>query len=694
MAFRTVVVDAKAARAASTLGSAIAARLLEMQAELKLSPLPNGLDYEPYHGSRDNKFRTARINDGFRALIWELDTETVYIFDVGNHEDAQRAAKRLTCRVDGVTRDLRIVEMVEANEAGDGAPTIKPTLLPPTVSDHTLRQIGLRDEEILIGRSLVDVQALDALVRLSPSSENAAHAIQLVAEGYTMEEVYAEVSALPPVKPSTEDFGASLLYTLQRQKLTVLATEEELKAALDAPWDNWKTWLHPTQREIAYKPVYKGPCRVSGGPGTGKTIVAIHRVRALLEATGMFGLEKPILLTTFNTTMADQLVKLIDDFLSPGQRKQVVVKGLDQLVYEKLIAKYPEVRNTKILYDKDLVQRARGLSGLSLLGIDPYWLVKFWQQVLLSMPEHTHEAYVKLRQSVKSLPSLKVEAFNAACDAAHALEQLLERRHETTFLLRARMAVALDLEPTYSHIVVDEAQDCHALHWRLLRKMVPLQPNDIFLVSDSDQRIYRTPFPLLQSGIDIRGRSRRLTASYRCSKPILDFAYRILGANAGEDPDLDDTPKRANALMSGLEPATSGSPNADGELARLVSTLQRWNRDGIGWGEILVSCCKVPQISDVVGTLSLANIPAQAVDGTATPAADRVNVMTMHRAKGMEARGAVVFGAGKSALDPTSMDPADVQRNRLALFVAATRARERLFVSWHGEPSPLLAPAL
>ena len=72
----------------------------------------------------------------------------------------------------------------------------------------------------------------------------------------------------------------------------------------------------------------------------------------------------------------------------------------------------------------------------------------------------------------------------------------------------------------------------------------------------------------------------------------------------------------------------------------------------------------------------------------------------MHRVKGLEFRCVAVAGVGAgqlplgSATVPASDDAAthrlDVQRERCLLFVACTRARERLAVSWHGEPSPFL----
>lgn len=66
--------------------------------------------------------------------------------------------------------------------------------------------------------------------------------------------------------------------------------------------------------------------------------------------------------------------------------------------------------------------------------------------------------------------------------------------------------------PSALHVVVDEAQDLHAAHWKMLRAMVhDGARNDIFCVDDTHQRIYDNVVSLGSLGINIRGRSARLT---------------------------------------------------------------------------------------------------------------------------------------------------------------------------------------
>jgi superfamily I DNA/RNA helicase len=81
-----------------------------------------------------------------------------------------------------------------------------------------------------------------------------------------------------------------------------------------------------------------------------------------------------------------------------------------------------------------------------------------------------------------------------------------------------------------------------------------------------------------------------------------------------------------------------------------------------------------------------------------------VDVATMHRGKGLEYRCVAVIDVGKHtlpmpvALTPADTDPVqhdyDVRRERCLLYVACTRARDALRVSWAGAPSAFLEPLL
>jgi superfamily I DNA/RNA helicase len=77
-----------------------------------------------------------------------------------------------------------------------------------------------------------------------------------------------------------------------------------------------------------------------------------------------------------------------------------------------------------------------------------------------------------------------------------------------------------------------------------------------------------------------------------------------------------------------------------------------------------------------------------------------VRAGTMHAMKGLEFQAVAVIGVSRGVVpEPSAVtledeDPVgyaqDTQRERCTLFVACTRARDHLYVSGAGEPSPFL----
>lgn len=88
-----------------------------------------------------------------------------------------------------------------------------------------------------------------------------------------------------------------------RDKLWKPRDIEELKKVLRHPWERWLVYLSSTQRELG-EALFKGAARVTGGPGTGKTIVGVYR--AVYLAVYRYP-DSRIFLTTFTKALAKEL---------------------------------------------------------------------------------------------------------------------------------------------------------------------------------------------------------------------------------------------------------------------------------------------------------------------------------------------------------------------------------------------------
>jgi superfamily I DNA/RNA helicase len=228
---------------------------------------------------------------------------------------------------------------------------------------------------------------------------------------------------------------------------------------------------------------------------------------------------------------------------------------------------------------------------------------------------------------------------------------------------------------------------------------VPSGPDDLFIVGDPHQRIYDHHVSLNSLGINGRGRSRRLTMNYRTTQEILAWAVPRLGRSpvTGIDDEVDSL-VGYRSPMHGGPPVIRGAATRDEELRGLVEQLRSWMRDGIESHAIGVAARSGHAVNEVKEQLKAAGV--KAVSLAASGKRDAVRVGTMHGMKGLEFQAVAVVGIAEgavpapSAVTSAAADPVahahDLQRERCVLFVACTRARDHLYVSYSEVPSAFL----
>lgn len=114
-------------------------------------------------------------------------------------------------------------------------------------------------------------------------------------------------------------------------RFRVIENLDVLRAVLDAPWERWSVFLHPSQAMVI-KRTYSGPAHVAGSAGTGKTVVALHRAVRLARSDP----QVQVLLTTFSKPLADALQCEVDLLIAaePGARGRITVAPWDDLAEE------------------------------------------------------------------------------------------------------------------------------------------------------------------------------------------------------------------------------------------------------------------------------------------------------------------------------------------------------------------------
>ncbi|WP_202871081.1 UvrD-helicase domain-containing protein [Kribbella pratensis] len=608
------------------------------------------------------------------------------------HDAAYTWAQRRQVSVNAATGQIEIRDVAaidatlpELDRFAEG----RTSRLFDNISDKDLRRLGVDDQTLQFARVLTSELQLEAARAFLP--QNQWEALYGLAAGLSAEDVWAALGAPTDEPIDPDDVGAAVQRTTER--VLLVDGSEELLEVFRQPLDLWRIYLHPVQHQVAHAS-YKGPARVTGGPGTGKTVVAIHRARHLGERA-----DGKVLVTTFTSNLAASLQAGLDLLVDDLEvRRRIAVQHIDQFAHQVFRQQHGKPR---MLSDETSVWH--DIRHRLDLPFTETFLFEEWRQVVLAHRVQDAESYLRAKRSGRGRP-LNARQRGQVWQAIEAFQQRLHDErlwtHETV-RAEATDILSRQKDKPFRHIVVDEAQDLSPEQWRLLRAATSEGPDDIFIAGDAHQRIYQHRISLREVGVRVSGRSTRLTVNYRTTAEILAWSFQLLRGEAIDDMDGDlDTVAGYRCETHGLPPELRSFRTRADELRGLCEQIQSWTSAGVQLGEIGVAARSNGVVDAIVNELARAGIPAHALDRS-NPPADAVAIGTMHKMKGLEFRCVAVAGATAQQVPPaTAITPVeddrathlqDVQRERCLLFVACTRAREHLYVSWHGAPSEFIA---
>jgi len=511
--------------------------------------------------------------------------------------------------------------------------------------------------------------------------------------------------AIQNLRPTAEPAGKRLFADVSDQ-VTFVSGQEELRLILAHPFAAWRTFLHPSQRDIAYQASYAGPAQVTGGPGTGKTVTVLHRAALLAEraadperAADTERGTPPLLLTTFNGNLAHALAAQLDLLVRDVHvRQKIEVLNVDRLAYRIV----RQARGTPVIADeRELRDRWARAAAEAGLDVTPAFGKNEWEQVILAQDLRTEQAYLTCLRTGRGRPLTKAQR-GLVWRAAQQVTAELAAARQSTHLQLADEASQLLRQagaPRYRHILVDEAQDLHPSQWRLLRAAVAPGPDDLFIAADPHQRVYQNRVSLGSLRISVRGRSRRLSVNYRTTQEILVWAVPLLGTDpvTGLDGEVDSL-LGYRSPMHGPRPERRVTAARAEEFNFLAERLRSWLATGIEPHAIGVAARSAGLVREARQALEAAGIATVSLSGRGNTRAVRAG--TMHAMKGLEFQAVAVIGVEQglvpaaAMVTPETEDAAahaqDLQRERCVLFVACTRARDHLYVSGTGEPSMFL----
>lgn len=342
----------------------------------------------------------------------------------------------------------------------------------------------------------------------------------------------------------------------------VVQGEADLKRILDTPLEQWRVFLHPSQR-LYVEHDYHGPFRLLGGAGTGKTVVAMHRAKRLAARLLRNGSHQKVLFTTYSRNLATNIASNLKLICTADEFNAIDVVNLDKLVRDLLADRG---YSGEIWYDgspdhgDDLNDAWR--KAITSIGVDdPKLTVSFFKselsQVIIPQQVRKVADYMRVLRKGRGTRLNRAQKL-AVWQVVETYRHIMQSNDAYDVDTAMQNAVSLltqdGMPKKYAHVVVDEGQDFSTPAYRVVRALVDEGDNDIFIVGDAQQRIYGHTAVLSKCGIRIQGRARKLRINYRTTEQIRSASDSIF---RGSGADVADS---VFAAIRGMEDAYDGVP--------------------------------------------------------------------------------------------------------------------------------------
>ena len=295
-----------------------------------------------------------------------------------------------------------------------------------------------------------------------------------------------------------------------------------------------------------------GPLMVLAGPGSGKTFVITHRIKYLIEGSGINPAH--ILVVTFSRAAAKEM----KDRFEKLQGKSHVTFGTFHSVFFSILKtaygfSAEQIASDELRYTliKELIKKneivnedINTLSGnllneIALIKQDNINIKNYYSNSIAS------DTFKKLYKEYE----VELETRNKL-----DFEDMLSLTYE---LLSERKDILTAVQNRYQYILVDEFQDINFLQYNIIKLMAGKKQN-ITVVGDDDQSIYRfrgaRPEIMLGFERDFRNVSKVfLDINFRSTTQIVDASTKLISFNSKRFPKTFKANNGSGAPVSVIE---------------------------------------------------------------------------------------------------------------------------------------------
>lgn len=692
------------------------------------------VEEDPFHGVPTTNHGESRIRHcvkydliGFARLVtYQSNGYCIFLY-CGTHDDVERWLDSNRGFVPVIDADFRVT----ATYASDGDNGASQIVLPPGSALGPLYSRLPEDlfERLVAGlprRVMREVEQFESTVTDKDLWSTLAH----IPDGDHAKALFDVLALLRGDKPVEARHRARLylgentpLEDLKPEDLPALVDSEVIRRirpnspayqeairrfTATARYRDWMMFMHPEQESVVLEN-FAGPAKLVGVSGSGKTCVVIQRaVRLARDYPG-----EKILVLTINRPLAALISLLVETCATDDERERIDVRPFSHLCKELLRDLQPhldrhyddvtwrtnehideiwqeyyrcETNNddAKVLHPVHDSLLARQWNPERYLREEFDWLRS-------ALREDEREEYMTMPRVGRTV-NLQSTQKEAVLAGLRGWEDKMSQIGAVDGLGVAHAVVPFleVLAPRYRCVLVDEAQDFGNVELEIVRRLVAPGENDLFLCGDAAQAVTTKFQSFKRIGIDIPGaRSRRLMLNYRNSRDILAAAHAVLLKNMTEemidreDFDILDPEFSSFSASSPLLLEAASLEEEIGFALAFVGPIIEAREEG-------KACIAICGFSNLELAKFGERIGVPVLDGLTSIENGRIFLSDLEQTKGFEFDVVCVLNCSAGVLPAGAAPESEQFRDLARLYVAMTRAKTDLVLSWSSARSPFL----
>ena len=334
-------------------------------------------------------------------------------------------------------------------------------------------------------------------------------------------------------------------------------------------------------RAVAHR---EGPCLCLAGPGSGKTTVIINRTKYLVEHYGINPME--ILVITFTKAAAVEMQERFGRAM--GDKRVPVTFGTFHSVFFWILRQAYHYTAANILKEEQKYQFLKEIISKMDLEIEDEGDFISGITAEISMVKNDRialENYYSKNCSEGVFRKIYV-GYQEKLERAGLLDfdDMLVYCHE---LLSERPDILAGWQKRFRYILIDEFQDINQIQYEIVR-MLARPENNLFIVGDDDQSIYRFRGARPEIMLNFRkdypdAKIILLEENFRSVENIIRAAGKVIACNE------DRYQKTIHGVReAGERIVIHGFAGPGQENLYLIKKIQDYIREGYRWKDIAV----------------------------------------------------------------------------------------------------------